>query len=52
MIDDVQNRINDFLINRGLVLHQLVAGFDTDTATMSKIESDNRHSRKEHIPIF
>lgn len=46
------NRIRKLREEKGLVLRQLAAALEIDTATMSKIERGDRHARKDHLTIL
>lgn len=46
------NKIRSLREDQGLVLRQLAALLEIDTATMSKMERGDRYVRKEHIPIL
>lgn len=46
------NKIRTLREKQGLLLRQLAAKLEMDTATISKIELGTRHAKKEHLPIF
>lgn len=46
------NKIRKLREEKGLVLRQLAAALEIDTATMSKIERGDRQARKDHLPIL
>jgi len=46
------NKIRKLREEKGLVLRQLAASLEIDTATMSKIERGDRQARKDHLPIL
>ena len=46
------NKIRELREKQGLLLRQLAAKLEIDTATISKIELGTRHAKKEHLPIF
>lgn len=46
------NKVRLLREQKGLVLRQLAAALEIDTATMSKIERGDRKAQKDHIPII
>ena len=46
------NKIRELREEKDLVLRQLAAALEIDTATMSKIERGDRQAKKEQIPIL
>jgi len=46
------NKIRELREKQGLLLRQLAAKLEIDTATISKIELGTRQAKKEHLPIF
>jgi len=46
------NKLRELREQNNLVLRQVAAKLEIDTATMSKIERGDRHAKKEHIPLL
>ena len=46
------NRIRELREANSMVLREVAAKLDIDTATISKIERGDRHARREHLPIL
>lgn len=46
------SKIRKLREEKGLVLRQLAAALEIDTATMSKIERGDRQARKDHLHIL
>ncbi len=46
------NKIRDLRENKGLVLRQVAAAIEVDTATISKIERGDRQAKEEQLELF
>lgn len=46
------NKLRDLREKKGLVLRQVAAALEVDTATMSKIERGDRQARKDQIQLL
>lgn len=46
------NKIRELRESKGLLLRQLAAVLEIDTATMSKIERGDRSAKKEHLVLL
>ena len=46
------NKIRSLREKKGLVLRQVAATIEVDTATISKIERGDRQAKEEHLPLL